>query len=621
MADQQLKDSVILSRHPSYNDIEYRKFRLVKKGGRTFIENYLKKHEREDPTVFATRKSITYNPGFAKEAVLEVVHALFLRMHDVSREGGSKTYLTCAKGEEGGIDGEGSSMTSFMGRKILEELLFMGRVGVFIDNAPIKGPTRADVQGHPYCYIYKAEDILNWAVDPNRPEYYTALLLRDTYPEVDANGLPKDVKPRYRLYKKVEDGVQVTIYDEAGVEKNVFDGPNGTKVSTKRLNLKHIPFYMADIDESLLQDAADYQIAHLNLASSDVWYTWAANFIIYVEQYDPFEQQFLKKRPEQANDFEPPPGFEGTLTTEDEVIAETQVQSVFQAQEPRRPQNDAAEITVGPSTGRRYPKGTERPAFIHPSSEPLRASIEKEEQLKFEIRQLVHLAISNMQAKMASAESKAKDNEGLEAGLAFIGLELYTAELFVVRAWHEYEGKQDLTKVDYPEEYSLKTDDERRKDAEEMRKLQTAVTSRSFQKKVQKDIVRILYGSKLPIKDLDKFDKEIDQAKAPTADPEILQKDHEAGFVSDSTASQARGYEPGEAAKASIDHANRLARIKAAQSSGPDNAAARGVPDEGSTPGKDAKDEKNTSQDPYLDKGGRGKAKPDNYQPEGSDDG
>jgi hypothetical protein len=601
--------SVIFSRHTTYNDANFTKFRYVKVGGRPFIEQYLEKHEKEDPSVFQHRKNLSYCPSFAREAVLEVAHAMFQRLHDVTREGGSKTYLTCVEGEMGGVDGEGSSMANFMGRKVLEELLFMGRVGVFVDSVPISGPTKADVKGHPYCYIYTAENILNWTTDPNRPEFLTALLLRDVYPELDPNGLPMQSVPRYRLYQKVDNGILVTLFDEKGIAKPYFTDPSGVMVSSKLLNLEHIPFCMGDIGTSLLQDTADYQIAHLNLASSDIWYAWASNFPFFTEQYDPYQQQFLKQRPEKAADFEPPPGFEDILGTEEEIVAQTVEFSVSKTLPARSPQNDAREITVGPSTGRRYPTGTERPAFIHPSSEPLRASIEKEEQLKFEIRQLVFLAVSNLQAKMASAESKAFDNQGLESGLAFVGLECETIERFIVRAWHEYEGQQDdQTKVVYPEQYSLKSDDERRKDAEEMRKLQTAVTSRKFQKRVQKDIVRILYGSRLSQKELAGFDKEIDASNAPTADPATIQIDHEAGLVSDATASEARGYEPGEAAKASKDHADRLARIKKAQTATTQDAGARGVPDEAGTPEKDARDEKSESQDHYQDKGGRGDA-------------
>jgi hypothetical protein len=601
--------SVIFSRHPTYNEANFTKFRYVKTGGRPFIEQYLERHEKEDPTVFQHRKNLSYCPSFAREAVLEVGHAMYQRLHDVTREGGSKTYLDCVEGEGGGVDGEGSTMTNFMGRKVLEELLFMGRVGIFIDNIPIAGPTRADVTGHPYCYIYNAENILNWTTDPNKPEFLTALLLRDVYSELDKNGLPMQIVPRYRLYQKVEEGVRVTLFDEAGKEKLYFTDPSGIKVSNKLLNLIHIPFCMGDIGTSLLQDTADYQIAHMNLASSDIWYAWASNFPFFTEQYDPFQQQFLKTRPEKAADFEPPPGFEDILGTEEEIVAQTVEFSVSKKSVPRAPQNDATEITVGPSTGRRYPIGTERPAFIHPSSEPLRASIEKEEQLKFEIRQLVFLAVSNLQAKMASAESKAFDNQGLESGLAFVGLECETIERFIVRAWHEYEGQQnEQTKVVYPEQYSLKSDDERRKDAEEMRKLQTAVTSRKFQKRVQKDIVRILYGSRLSQKELAGFDKEIDASNAPTADPATIQIDHEAGLVSDATASEARGYEPGEAKKAAQDHAKRLIRIQQAQTPPNQNAAARGLPDQSGSPNGDAEDEKTNSQDHYQDKGGRGNA-------------
>ena len=73
-------------------------------------------------------------------------------------------------------------------------------------------------------------------------------------------------------------------------------------------------------------------------------------------------------------------------------------------------------IKVGATHGRTYDKGMNPPAFINPSAEPLRASLELQDRLKRDIRELVNLAVSSL-AVRASAESKAMDNQGLEAGL------------------------------------------------------------------------------------------------------------------------------------------------------------------------------------------------------------
>ena len=64
-----------------------------------------------------------------------------------------------------------------------------------------------------------------------------------------------------------------------------------------------------------------------------------------------------------------------------------------------------------------------------------------------------------------SAESKQLDNQGLEAGLSYIGLVLENGERLISEYWSAYEsidpqGRQVAT-IKYPDRYSLKTDDDR----------------------------------------------------------------------------------------------------------------------------------------------------------------
>lgn len=618
MSQAPIAAELINIQHPLYDEVKMVKYRLLMKSGRDFLESYLHQHANEEDDAFLDRKAISYVPAFAKEAVSEVLHSMFQRLHDVTREGGSDSFQACISGEQGGVDGEGRSMTNFIGAKMLPELLFMGRVGVCVDNVSDVGYTRADVKGHPYLYIYKDEDILNWTVNANDPEFLQTLLVRDTFPVLNEWGLPAELKPRYRLYQLQSNGVLLSMFDESGNELPAFseevimsEGIVIQPTHQKLLKIKHIPIVLVELSDSLLVDVADYQIALLNLASSDIYYAWASNFPFYTEMYDPFHENFKQKVADVPADFEPPadPLVDDVLP-EDEILLQTANFAVRRTRVRPEPQTDTAQISVGPTSGRRYPKGTERPSFIHPSPEPLRASMDKEEQLKYEIRQLVYLAITNLQPKMASAASKEMDNQGLEAGMSYIGLEAEAAEIKIARLWSEFDQSESVAIVTYPETYDLKTNDERRKDAEELRKLQSAVPSRTFQKQVSKDISHTMYGSRLAIETLNKIDKEIENSKVPTADPEVLKNDHEAGFVSDATASEGRGYEPGEAKQAAIDHGERLARIKLSQSaqSTVNNPAARGLKDESGMPMSDATNEKANSQNHYQEKSGRGDA-------------
>jgi hypothetical protein len=304
-------------------------------------------------------------------------------------------------------------------------------------------------------------------------------------------------------------------------------------------------------------DVADYQIAHLNLASSDLNYALKSNFPFYTEQFSPLSEIPNVRPPDATGE-----------------SSETQ-----EAVKPK--------LNVGASQGRRYSKGLERPGFIHPSPEPLIASMDKQKLMKEEIRQLVNLAVTNIEPIQASAESKEIDERGLEAGLSYIGMELQFGERQIGEIWSEYEGSTSYPTINYPENYSLKDDADRRREAKELNELKDNVPSPTYQKEIVKQIATITVGPKVPLDELKKIHSEIDGAANVATDPKTIKEDHEAGFVSTATASKLRGYDEKEAAAAKTDHAERLARIKAAQQ----DATARGVDDEGMNPDA-SKDEK-----------------------------
>lgn len=577
---------IIYTRHPEYNATEMCVWRLAYEGGPEFIRKYLHRHSQEIEEVWRDRRALTYNPAFAKEAINEFVRAINQRMEDVRRVGGPESYLEACEGRLGGVDTLSHSMNAFMGIEVVGELLAMGRVGVFIDNHKIDGPTLADVKGHPYLYTYKSEDILNWAYDDQDSKQLQAVLLRD-YKQVKSEDhkLPTGVEEYYRyLY----------IGDHGHVEVEIYNN-QGKLTSTDTLEITEIPFVIMELRQSLLKDVADYQIALLNLASSDFFYCWASNFPVYTEQYNPMTlERFAELR---ENDNPPDPN------------APTNPADIHPATDTKNRKPDTSEAQIGVLTGRRYPMGTERPGFIHPSPEPMLAAMSKEKQLRQEIRELVQLAITNLEPTRVSAESKDKDQEsGVESGLSQIGRVCNGGEDRIAQVWALYKNSSSYTYTKYPEKYSLKSDEDRRRDSEELQKLQNAVPSPTFQREVGVEIVRAMFDGKRTAAEVIKMEAEVKKSDVPTADPEILRSDNEAGFVSDKTASEGRGYAPGEAKQAAIDHAKRLARIKMAQSATKEDSGARGVVDEDGTPNKNAKDEKTQSQDGNEDKGGRGDA-------------
>lgn len=510
--------------HPEYaaSAFDWRKWRLAYCGGRDFIEAYLQKFTtRETDDNFRLRKQISYNPAFAKSAVNEIINSIHTRLVDVVREGGDDTYQQSITGKLGGVDRRGSSMNNFLGKYVLPELLVMQKVGVFIDMPKNVGRTKAETKGvHPYLYTYRRENILSWQF--NDDNVLTSVLLSDNIIKYE-NGLPSDTQEVRKYLKLVSDGV---LYQVKAKNDDIIE--SGT------LELTKLPFIMPELSNSLLCDIADYQIGLLNLASSDMAYGLNANFPFYTEQFD-------------------------AKTASPHLKKDTDEQTV----------------KVGAVQGRRYPTGVERPSFINPSAEPLRASMEKQSQMKEELRLLLHLTIANLQAsKQVSAESKSLDNTGLEAGLANIGLELQYFENQAAEIWAEYLGNKTPATVKYPERWSLRNQDDINKEVESKTKTLESIPSLTYKKILSKQIVELTIGNRTPQAIIDKINQEIEKAPAIVSNHDNLDADLEKGLVDAETASQIRCYPKGVVKTAQEEMAKRLELIQKSQTD-----PARGVKD------------------------------------------
>jgi hypothetical protein len=551
----------------------------MKVGGNLFSSTLKKFSKREFDEDFETRKEVTYCPSFAASAINDIKNSLYQRMADISRLGGDKTYQNAIAGREGGVDLHGGSMNNFMGQLVTPELLTMGRVGVYVDMPPVEGDLLSDLKGkQPYLYIYTAEQIPAWNVAyVEGEEILTRVLLHETVEVEDPEtGLINGTKEQARLLVLTREGVVVRFFE------NVIDKTTGQTESkqTKEVLLKghkRIPFVLSEITHSLLKDISDYQIALLNMESADVAYVLKANFPFYYEFFDPRAQSpYVPTTPN------------GDTTTEGaQKLAETA---------------KAQEINVGPTSGRRVPIGGGEPGFIHPSSEPLKASMEKQRQMKNDMRQLVNLALGTIEPKFASAESKSMDDRSLEAGLSYIGLELERVERLIGQSWSAYMNKADSPPtIKYPRKYSLKTSLDRREEAKQYAELMVQAPSKQYSKEIAKLMAKGLLEQQVSDEILAKIMQEIDAAEYISSDPDAIQKDLSGGLVDLITASDARGYNGKEVVeKAKKDHAERLARIQAAQAVGGEggsaNPAARGNPDASGNPKGDAKDEKTKTQ-------------------------
>jgi len=483
-------------------------------------------------------------------------------MVDISREGGSASYNDACSGRANGVDLFGSSMNYFMGCKVLPELLTMQKVGIYVDMPPLLGESLNDNKGlRPYIYLFRVEDIRCWILDKNsEPNEFAAILLQERCECYDENtGFPIGLEERYRhLWKDGDGQVMAAFYNEGGQMIDQFGQPMSEAIP---LEMNKIPFIVLDIGESLMTDVADYQVALLNLASTDMSYVIKSNFPFYTEQ--------VNQRAENLNIRTGQPGTPGQTPGDAK----------------------AKDVVVGVAQGRQYPEGMERPGFINPSPEPLMASMKKQEQLKEEIRLLLKLNIMNLSPpQMASAESKSKDTRSLENGLSYIGLCLENAERKIAEYWSMYDDSKQAT-VNYPVDYSLHSEEERRTEAEYLEDIKTNVNSPTMHRIIQKRLAKISMGTKVSNQTMVKIEAEIDQSQTLVTDPEILLSLNEAGICSGEDISETLGFPKGDFEKAQKEHTERLDRIAQSQLK---VSAARGLPDASSGP--DAKNEKVVSQ-------------------------
>jgi len=340
--------------------------------------------------------------------------------------------------------------------------------------------------------------------------------------------LPAGTQLVERLMKVTENGVEV-----------IDDG-----VLTHTLDLDEVPLVMFNLGSSMLEGVVDYQIALLNLESSDVNYAWRSNFPFYTEKIsDKYEFETTKK-----------------------------------------------DIEIGATKGRAYT--LERPGFIHPSPEPLKASMEKQLEMRKNIRQLVNLNVANMSTKQISADAMRESDRSLTAGLAAIAAILEAGERKIAELWAVYEGESVAVSVSYPKSFTVKTDKELLDEANDLLKYAKTVPSLTLQREIVKESIALLLSHRMRSETIDAMCSEVDTCDTPIIYSEELMQHIEKNLVSAEYASKLMMYPDGEVAKAVEDHKLRLERIRIAQQKTLD--ADTGSPD--GTPVRATKMEKTVSQ-------------------------
>ena len=550
-------------KHPDYlaeiND--WVKFRLTYNGGDAFVDEYLEQFSAsEDYNEFEQRKRLTYRPNHAKRAVDKIKNSIYQRLVDINRIGGSPNYQDCMGGKNGGVDRHGLTMNEFINTVVLPELLTMRKVYVYVDMPPLTNGSVAEASGKsPYLYVFRAENMLSWIKsEKGETSDFTAAFVKEYGFEFDQEtGLPKGTVERYRYLQLTKSGVQVTLFDKDGV-----------KTGNTMLDLTRIPLVEVSLTSSLLSDICEHQIALLNLASSDIAYLLVCNIPTYTEQFNP--------RFDTAGR---PPTSDADATT---AGSATEARKAITKQ-----------LVLGHRHGRQYPIGTERPAFINPSTDPVEISMKKQGQIVEDIEKLVDLKVEQF---ALTGEAKKQDVTRLEAGLSYIGSVLEIAENKISSLWSEYEGSKTSAVITYPLDYSLKTDNERLEEAKKQKEVKNVIPSNTFQREMCKKMARTLLGARVSEKTLKDIEGEIENSTYLLSDPNDLKIAQEMGAATADTCSIAMGFAPGEAAKAQTEKAERLKMMQESQMK--TNMSARGL----DTNHTEAEEEKKIAKEPDLKK-------------------
>lgn len=565
--------------HPEYSFMgqRWREWRLTYESGQYYIENFLVWFKYESKRSYNERKDLTYVPAFAKEAINEVRNSLWSRLGDVERMGGPLSYIQACNGDEGGVDQKRSTMSDWIGRHILRELLTMRRVGVWIDMPKVwNQETKATAsKKHPYLCWYPVESIRSWATD-DKGRLTRILLKQSNFMHDEATGLPMsgDVDSfRYAWLGDPDKGEDPRVH----VREEDADGKQ--VVDEFILDMEDIPFVQFQIDHSLLEDVCKHQKALLNMESSDVHWCVKANFPIWTQQFDPRSSPSAS-RPAQQRDKPsfPRPGFDGPPPINTPVIPAVPAGQAKEASESK-----ALEVTVGPQTGISYPKDLERPGWVHPSAEPLTAAMAKEMQIKEDIRRLVHLSVAALDPRMASAESKEMDDRGLHVGLCAIGAALERGEREIAHHWAAY-SREQAAEVQYPADWSMENDSTRRQDAKALLDQVDRISSKTFRKEIMKLAAKKMLSHKVSQDVMDAILAEVDLFEYPSSNVDDLSKDLQNSLVSAEYASEVvRGYPAGQVQKALEERAHQLAIMALSQTPGGgigavNGAKARGIP-------------------------------------------
>lgn len=491
-----------------YDKDDWVEWRYCYAAGRLFRDEYLERFsDRETKAEFIRRRDLTPIPAYARLEINRVRNALTQRFPDIIRRGGNKAWQEAVAGVGKGVDRRGSSMNSYLGKHLLPEALVMRRVGVLVDAPRVNGDTAADVpEGfRPYLNYYPVEHIERVVpASVDSPSDWVAVIVKDISRDYDIESGKVTDRHSFRyFYLDPTRGNKVTIR-KYNHDKEESEPPRFT-------NLDQIPFVLVDILESLIKDVCSYQIAHLNLISADTSYAIDANYPILTRQ--------------RGN------AIPAHLLGEDD------------------------EADVGAQKGLWYDRGLQPPAWISPDTAPINTGFMLRKGYRDEVHELVTSALAAL-----------GEDGTMDAGLAFLGQCLEDAESRMWDHWNAYyRSSPPAIQTVYPEDWSLKTDEERLEEAKKYIDLMNRLPGQKGKKQAAMSAYDRWLRGKIPLTELDAIKKEVKDAPYSISDPGVVIKAKKEGIFSVETSALALGANEDEAEKAKKDKEDTQKAIQAAQ--------------------------------------------------------
>ena len=556
--------SIIDLRSPGFvRDIAYwQTWREAVAADADYVEAQLIRQPGESLKEFKNRKACTPHPAYIGATLREILVNIYTHMDSVIRTGGANSFQAAIHGRGNGVDGAGTSLNYFMVMLVLRELLMMRRVGVFVDRHPLPpGATRQDAADNPpYMYVYTAEQILAWALRPGHMVPDEILLRREVPVYLENTQLVTTMTTEY-----------VHGYMSREPSEVIFDIYNQTGEQTARYTqtFPTLPFVLLEIPESIVAPVLGHQAALLNLGSSNIAFAMASNLAVYTEQTD---MAWLMAQLRQAE-----------LTQNDLDSADSTDSNA----------NVASQVKVGLNYGRRYAQHTDRPEFIVPDNENLERTQKLYTLLREDIRQLMLLTVESLTSRgQLTATSLIQSQAAVSNGLTALAGILERVEVQLSRMWSDYEDEPHTFAVKYPREFHVLTPADRNAQVAALNDQRKLVPSRTFQELVTLRIAQMVLGPQIAAEEKTEIQTQISQAPILTSDPDVLNQLVDAGTCPREYAAQALTLPTDAAEKANTEHADRLARIAAAQSDAAGASTARGNSDGAD----DSKLEKQTSQ-------------------------